>query len=111
MVYPETLMTNTHTKSPAQKWLPLFLPWSGDEAHKYMICLKRSIPSDFACITFAYSTSKLRTLLPSFTTTTKESQNDQRFLHSNLVYKFTCNCDQVYIGETERRLAVRVKEH
>jgi hypothetical protein len=111
MLYPETLMTNIKTKEPGQKWLPLFLPWSGDEAHKYIISLQRSIPSDFACVTFAYSTSKLRTLLPSFSTSTKESQIDQRFLHSNLVYKYTCNCGQVYIGETERRLAVRIKEH
>ena len=29
----------------------------------------------------------------------------------DLVYKYTCHCDQVYIGETKRRLAVRVKEH
>ena len=99
------------TKDPNQKWLPLFLPWSGDQAHSSIISLKRSIPSDFACVTFAYSTSKLRALLPSFSTSSKESHKEQRFLHSNLVYKYTCVCEQVYIGETERRLAVRVKEH
>ena len=28
-----------------------------------------------------------------------------------MVYKYTCKCGKVYIGETERRLAIRVDEH
>ena len=27
------------------------------------------------------------------------------------VHKYTCDCGQVYIGETKRRLTVRVAEH
>ena len=30
---------------------------------------------------------------------------------SDVVYKFTCKCGQVYIGETMRRLATRILEH
>ena len=34
-------------------------------------------------------------------------------LRSNLVYQFSCgnDCDRIYIGETSRHLATRVKEH
>ena len=96
-----------------RKWLPLFLPWSGKLAHNSVLSLKRSIPSDFANITFAYSVTKLRTLLPSFSTTplTLDQNNDQRFLFSNIVYKYTCSCSKVYIGETERRFSIRIHEH
>lgn len=30
---------------------------------------------------------------------------------SNVVYKFTCYCDSMYVGKTERRLRARIKEH
>ena len=111
MLHPEFFINIKKQKSPEQKWLPLFLPWSGTLAHKYIISLKSSIPNDFACVTFAYSTTKLRNLLPSFSTTPTETQPEHRFLHSNLVYKYTCPCQKIYIGETERRLAVRIEEH
>ena len=32
-------------------------------------------------------------------------------LSCDVVYKYTCSCGQVYIGETKRRLAVRISEH
>ena len=35
----------------------------------------------------------------------------RRFLQSNLVYKFSCPCSKVYIGETERRFSIRIDEH
>lgn len=33
------------------------------------------------------------------------------FFQSNLIYKFTCDCNEVYIGETKRLLHTRVLEH
>ena len=30
---------------------------------------------------------------------------------NNCIYKYTCTCKQVYIGETLRRLDIRVSEH
>ena len=32
-------------------------------------------------------------------------------MRSNVVYLVTCNCGATYIGETERNLCVRMKEH
>ena len=30
---------------------------------------------------------------------------------NNCIYKYNCTCGQVYIGETKRRLDIRVDEH
>ena len=57
-------------KNENRKWLPLFLPRSGKLAHNSVLSLKRLIAINFAGITFAHSVTKLRTLLPSFSTTT-----------------------------------------
>ena len=112
-----TKMLYAHTLPPpiqkaekeSQRYLPLFLPWCGDTQHHIIKQLRFCIPNDFARISIAYSTTKLRCLLPSFSTSSNHSQN--RFLFNNLVYKYTCNCGQVYIGETERRLQIRIDEH
>ena len=32
-------------------------------------------------------------------------------MHNNVVYKLVCSCGAIYIGETERNLAVRLEEH
>ena len=89
MLHPECIPPRIQKpENENRKWLPLFLPWSGKLAHNSVLSLKRSIPSDFANITFAYSVTKLRTLLPSFSTTplTLDQNNEQRFLFSNIVY-------------------------
>ena len=208
MLHPECIQPRIHKpENENRKWLPLFLPWSGKLAHNSVLSLKRSIPNDFANITFAYSVTKLRALLPSFSTTPPsiekdtspqseisltdqnittnqdtslssttphtttdetsslynqnsttidtstqhqnnnqnhttietsiqnrnnnqnhttvdtptqniqdtstsiEKNNEHRFLFSNIVYKYTCSCSKVYIGETERRFSIRIHEH
>ena len=40
-----------------------------------------------------------------------EREPQQHLLQHDLVYKYTCACNKVYIGETLRRLAIRVSEH
>jgi len=113
MLHPEHLPPKIEKSTDDnRKWLPLFLPWSGKLAHNSVISLKRCIPNDFAKITFAYSVTKLRTLLPSFSTTPENiPHNEHRFLFSHIVYKYTCSCSKVYIGETERRFSIRIQEH
>ena len=61
-------------------------------------------------MSIAYSTSKIRSLLPSFSTNDQSPEN-KILLSNNLVYKYTCACSQVYIGETQRRLSIRITEH
>jgi hypothetical protein len=114
ILYPHTLpqpKTNT-TNTPEKKvrWLPLFIPWGGEKAHESIKFLRRSIPNDFAKISIAYSVSKIRSLLPSFSTNNQSPEN-KILLSNNLVYKYTCACEKVYIGETQRRLSIRITEH
>ena len=111
VLYPHTLPKNSTTQ-PEQKtrWLPLFLPWAGEPAHDSIKQLRRCIPNDFAKVSIAYTTAKLRSLLPSFSTNTQSPEN-RILLANNLVYKYTCSCSKVYIGETKRRLSIRITEH
>ena len=114
VLYPQHLPpANTKSEQEDLKWLPLFLPWSGDESHNIIKQLRRTIPNDFAKISIAYNTTKLRLLLLSFSSSDIPHSPDSpsRFQHNNLVYKYTCECGQVYIGETKRRLAIRIHEH
>lgn len=113
ILYPHTLpkqTVDTNENNQKQRWLPLFLPWAGDKAHESIRLLRRSIPNDFAKVSIAYTTSKIRSLLPSFSTNNQTPEN-KILLANNLVYKYTCSCGQVYIGETQRRLSIRISEH
>ena len=110
MLYPHTFSpTRKKDDKESQRYLPLYVPWCGDSQHAILKQLRHIIPSDFARITIAYSTTKLYSLLPSFSTSSIPSNN--RFLSNNLVYKYTCKCGQIYIGETERRFQIRIDEH
>ena len=91
------------------KWSVLYLPWSGVPASAIVNKIRKTLPRDYSRISIAYTTSKLRDLLPRFTTCTKSSS--KALSVSDLVYKYTCTCGQVYIGETKRRLAIRISEH
>ena len=46
---------------------------------------------------------------PAFNSTNKEKL--PIFKQSNLIYKFTCQCNSTYIGMTCQRLKVRVRQH
>ena len=47
-----------------------------------------------------------RTLLPAIHKDALPTHSN-----SNVIYKYTCRCDSVYVGRTSRRLEDRVKEH
>ena len=90
------------------KWSVLFLPWSGVPASAIVNKIRKSLPREHSRISIAFSTQKVRDLLPRYNTC---KSSDKVLSSSDLVYKYTCDCGQVYIGETKRRLAVRVVEH
>ena len=103
---------DAHLRDPTElptKWTVLFLPWSGVPASKIVNKIRKTLPRDFSRISIAYTTSKLRDLLPRFSTC--EPPANKALPASDCVYKYTCSCGQVYIGETKRRLAVRISEH
>ena len=91
------------------KWSVLYLPWSGVPASAIVNKIRRMLPRDFSRISIAYTTSKLRDLLPRFSTCSPPE--NKALSASDVVYKYTCSCGQVYVGETKRRLAVRISEH
>ena len=91
------------------KWSVLFLPWSGIAAGAIVNKIRKSLPREQSRISIAYTTTRLRNLLPRYSSCSAP-ENKIRF-SCDVVYKYTCPCGQVYIGETKRRLAVRIKEH
>ena len=87
----------------------LHLSWAGQPAGAIVHKIQKTLPREYSRISIAYKTNKLRELLPSYNTCSK--LNDDYMLASNIVYKYSCDCGQCYIGETKRRLAVRAGEH
>ena len=53
-------------------------------------------------ITYSWITSKIKSLFLF---------KDKFTHHHNIIYKGTCNCKQIYIGETGRNAPTRWKEH
>ena len=101
-----------HKKDPTElptKWSVLYLPYSGVSAHAIVTKIRKTLPRDFSRISIAYTTSKLRDLLPRYSTC--DPPENKALCASDCVYKYTCSCGLVYIGETMRRLAVRISEH
>ena len=41
----------------------------------------------------------------------KHKEHQPKLLRSNVVYKLTCSCDSVYIGQTRRNLRARLDDH
>ena len=103
---------DAHRKDPTDlppKWSVLFLPWSGKSAGAIVNKIRRFLPREQSRISIAYTTTRLRDLLPRYSSCTPPE--NKILFSSDVVYKYTCPCGQVYIGETKRRLAVRIVEH
>ena len=91
------------------KWSVLYLPWAGVPASAIVNKIRKMLPRQLSRISIAYTTSKIRDLLPRYSTCNPPT--NKALSVSDVVYKYTCECGQVYIGETMRRLAVRISEH
>ena len=103
---------DAHRKDPNDlptKWSTLYLPWSGTEAGAIVGKVRRMLPREHSRISIAFTTSRLRDMLPRFSSC-KPPEN-RALISCDIVYKYTCKCGQVYIGETKRRLATRISEH
>ena len=107
-LYPDPFPHRDEIDLPT-KWTVIYLPWAGPEAGTILRKIRRVLPKDHTRISIACTTNKLRELLPSFNTCTK--QEHDCLLASNVIYKYTCSCGKVYIGETMRRCHVRASEH
>ena len=102
-------------KLVSNRWLVLHVPWCGEDADKELFKIRRLLPIDVCRISIAYTTQKFRQLLPTFRPKPDQNNDDQpinrKLLQNNLVYKYKCECGKEYIGETKRRLSIRVAEH
>ena len=106
-------ITQTTTAEDEEEivWFPLFINYSGEKAHQSIIKLRKALPSAKNLrVTTAYKSQKFHLLLPKFTTC-NSTKEQRKFLRNNLVYKYTCSCGEVYVGETLRRLSIRISEH
>ena len=108
-LYPDPFPNRADPDDLPTKWTVIYLPWAGREAGTILQKIRRVLPKDHTRISIAQTTNKLRELLPSFNTCTR--QENDKLLASNVVYKYTCSCEKVYIGETMRRCLVRIREH
>lgn len=74
-----------------------------------------AIPNTMCRITLAWTATKLHTLLPKFVPSNEQVEEEvdlkSILLKSDLIYKYSCPCGALYIGETMRRLDIRMKEH
>ena len=93
--YPDTTENRVDKDDLPTRWTVLYLPWSGVPANAIVKKIRRTLPRDHSRISIAYTTSKLRDLLPRFTTCSPPT--NKALSVSDLVYKYTCECGQVYI--------------
>ena len=108
MLYPETNPESTNTQETPNRFTVLHLPWCGDDAFKTANFMRKQIPAEHSRVSISTTATKLRDILPKLDTCTIDARKP---LIRNCVYKYTCACGKVYIGETKRRLAVRIAEH
>lgn len=100
----------------SERWLVLHLAYAGEKAQKVYNGLFKLIPDTTCRITIAWTSVKLYALLPKFhpkgTVESKDCNLKSIYLKSDVIYQFTCGeCGQIYVGETQRRLSVRINEH
>jgi len=108
-LYPDPTPNSRDPESLPTRWTVLHLPWAGKIAGVIQRNIRRTLKNDNVRVSISYKTTRLRELLPSYNTC-KRQEHDS-LLASNVIYKYTCDCGQVYIGETERRCSVRIAEH
>ena len=108
-IYPNPYPNPEKREEKPKKWTVVYLPWAGRAANSIVKKIRKVFPQDHTRISISCTTNKLRDLLPSYNTCTKAETD--HLLASNVVYKYTCSCGKVYVGETKRRCHVRATEH
>ena len=101
-----TCETTEPVSGPDRKKVFIFLPFLGDNhsvvvRRKLRKSTRNTYPAADPCIVFTTRAIHVRSLKDSLSPVDK----------SHVIYEFQCNCDNSYVGRTERRLSVRVNEH
>ena len=111
--YSSSSKSSKDQEELSSTWIVLHLPWSGEVADKAIEKVRFLLPRTVARVSIAYQTQKFRSLLPRFQPgeEDQDSKSQRTRLQSDLVYKYQCSCNKIYIGETKRRLAIRIEEH
>jgi len=94
-------------KSEGPHKCPVYLkiPWIGNVTLKFEKQIKSAVNRCFGSV-------KLRTVFSSIKMLPSIHKDVLPTLQrSNVVYKYTCHCDSVYVGRTSQRLEDRIKQH
>ena len=96
----ETSNEPEETEKPKEK--KVYVEYRGNVSDKFKESLKRiNAPSKVI-----FTTRKLKNVLPSL------KKNVEKPLKSRVVYQIQCpGCDACYVGQTDRHLITRIKEH
>ena len=83
----------------------LRLPFIGYHSTRYKAQFSDAISN-------CYGAVKLRTIFSSRTLFAGHVKDHSPIHHlGNVIYKFSCSCDSMYVGRTSQRLLLRMKEH
>ena len=113
--YPEDLIRRTIKGQVKQSIVPVVnddkpnvvirLPYIGSVSERFRKQLSHAVDK-------CYDNVRLQTI---FTTKTlinaKIKDRTPTLDNSNIIYKFVCSCDSMYVGRTTQRLQVRVNQH
>ena len=113
--YPDDIIRRTIRKSTMATVKPtevekvhnvsLRLPYIGPVAELYRKQVSKAVTDCFDKV-------KLRMIFRTRTLFNGPAKDRTPTLDlQKVVYKYVCSCDSVYVGRTERRLRVRIKEH
>jgi hypothetical protein len=113
VLYPEHYTppfkkTDQNGDEAPNRWTVLYMPWLGTEAGQILGQIQRATPRKFSKVSIAQSVTKMRHILPRLDTRTEPPSC---LMARDCVYQYLCDCGEMYIGETLRRLAVRAAEH
>ncbi len=111
--YPDDLVRNTMKRATVVKerrnqvddFVYLRLPYIGPISEVFRKQLSKAVES-------CYENVKLRTIFSTRTLFNGPPKDRTPSLDlQNVIYKFVCRCDSVYVGRTTHRLQKRIKEH
>ena len=105
-----TIRNGTHPRKPSEgqkdtNTVYLRLPYIGPVAERFRNQIESAIKT-------GYDNLRLRTIFTTRTLFNGRAKDRTPTLdQTNVIYKFTCSCESVYVGRTGRRLRKRISEH
>ena len=107
VVMKKTIANAKRVKSfgPKKCSVPIHLPYIGSISHKFEEELSSSVSKCFGAV-------RLRVVFESRPQMQAASKDKLPItMNSNVIYKFTCQCGDWYIGRTSQRLQTRINQH